>query len=179
MDEGIHSSAPGSSTSPSQDGCENRELAGCKFARAMASMAARCASSALLGALEPLSTPSASSSTSAHAAAAFFPVRNGLEFVSQASVRGTRSLRSALGNVESRPGGGRRNFRGVRASSAGVMESAPPAAVEDPVVVSVDLGDRSYPIYIGAGLLDRPELLQKHVTGKKVRGCVGFFSGSF
>jgi 3-dehydroquinate synthase len=28
-------------------------------------------------------------------------------------------------------------------------------------VVDVDLGDRSYPIYIGAGLLDEPDLLQR------------------
>ena len=32
----------------------------------------------------------------------------------------------------------------------------------------LDLGDRSYPIYIGAGLLDRPELLSRHILGTKV-----------
>ncbi|XP_017630852.1 3-dehydroquinate synthase, chloroplastic-like isoform X4 [Gossypium arboreum] len=37
-----------------------------------------------------------------------------------------------------------------------------------PTIVEVDLGNRSYPIYIGSGLLDQPELLQKHVHGKKV-----------
>ncbi|XVF15947.1 hypothetical protein REPUB_Repub09cG0199800 [Reevesia pubescens] len=37
-----------------------------------------------------------------------------------------------------------------------------------PTVVEVDLGNRSYPIYIGSGLLDQHELLQKHVHGKKV-----------
>lgn len=35
-------------------------------------------------------------------------------------------------------------------------------------VVHVDLGDRSYPIYIGAGLLQKGELLRKHVPGKRV-----------
>lgn len=35
-------------------------------------------------------------------------------------------------------------------------------------MVDVDLGDRSYPIYIGPGLLDEPELLQRHVVGKRV-----------
>ncbi|KAF8101416.1 hypothetical protein N665_0205s0012 [Sinapis alba] len=35
-------------------------------------------------------------------------------------------------------------------------------------IVEVDLGNRSYPIYIGAGLLDQPQLLQRHVHGKKV-----------
>jgi 3-dehydroquinate synthase len=37
-----------------------------------------------------------------------------------------------------------------------------------PVIVDVDLGDRSYPIYIGSGLLGQPELLQRHVHGKRV-----------
>ncbi|KAG8474564.1 hypothetical protein CXB51_031352 [Gossypium anomalum] len=37
-----------------------------------------------------------------------------------------------------------------------------------PTIVEVDLGNRSYPIYIGSGLLDQHELLQKHVRGKKV-----------
>ncbi|KAL1059837.1 hypothetical protein V6Z11_1Z002500 [Gossypium hirsutum] len=37
-----------------------------------------------------------------------------------------------------------------------------------PTIVEVDLGNRSYPIYIGSGLLDQHELLQKHVHGKKV-----------
>ena len=32
----------------------------------------------------------------------------------------------------------------------------------------LDLGDRSYPIYIGAGLLDRPELLARHIPGTRV-----------
>jgi hypothetical protein len=34
--------------------------------------------------------------------------------------------------------------------------------------VSVDLGDRTYPIYIGPGLLEQPELLKKHIRGKRV-----------
>ena len=32
----------------------------------------------------------------------------------------------------------------------------------------VDLGDRSYPIHIGSGLLERPELLVPHIRGKQV-----------
>lgn len=35
-------------------------------------------------------------------------------------------------------------------------------------VVDVDLGERSYPIYIGRGVLEQGELLRKHVPGKKV-----------
>jgi hypothetical protein len=34
--------------------------------------------------------------------------------------------------------------------------------------VTVDLGDRTYPIYIGSGLLDKPELLTDHIRGKAV-----------
>ena len=33
--------------------------------------------------------------------------------------------------------------------------------------VEVDLGDRTYPIYIGRGLLDEGELLRRHVPGKR------------
>jgi 3-dehydroquinate synthase len=36
--------------------------------------------------------------------------------------------------------------------------------------LNVDLGDRSYPIYIGARLLDGPDLLAPHISGKRV--CV-------
>jgi 3-dehydroquinate synthase len=32
----------------------------------------------------------------------------------------------------------------------------------------VELGDRRYPIYIGPGLLDRPELLRPHIPGRQV-----------
>ena len=31
--------------------------------------------------------------------------------------------------------------------------------------LTVDLGNRSYPIYIGSGLLDQPELLTRHIAG--------------
>ena len=34
--------------------------------------------------------------------------------------------------------------------------------------LQVELGDRSYPIYIGAGLLRRPELLTPHIPGRQV-----------
>jgi len=32
--------------------------------------------------------------------------------------------------------------------------------------LKVDLGDRSYPIYIGSGLLQQKELIQTHIQGK-------------
>jgi 3-dehydroquinate synthase len=34
--------------------------------------------------------------------------------------------------------------------------------------LKVDLGERSYPIYIGEGLLDQPELLAPHMAGRQV-----------
>ncbi|WP_407275959.1 3-dehydroquinate synthase [Halothiobacillus sp. DCM-1] len=38
------------------------------------------------------------------------------------------------------------------------------SATVSPALI-VDLGDRSYPIYIGAGLLEQPELILRHVAG--------------
>jgi 3-dehydroquinate synthase len=35
-------------------------------------------------------------------------------------------------------------------------------------IVDVDLGDRSYPIHIGTGLLDDPEIYARHITGSQV-----------
>jgi 3-dehydroquinate synthase len=35
-------------------------------------------------------------------------------------------------------------------------------------VLSVNLGDRSYPIYIGEGLLSQPELLTRHIRGRQL-----------
>lgn len=55
------------------------------------------------------------------------------------------------------------------ASSAQIMDqSAIKTDSSAPTIVEVDLGDRSYPIYIGSGLLDQPEILQRHVHGKRV-----------
>ncbi|XP_059623449.1 3-dehydroquinate synthase, chloroplastic [Cornus florida] len=54
----------------------------------------------------------------------------------------------------------------VSASSTQVMEPSKTSS-SVPTIVEVDLGDRSYPIYIGSGLLDQPDLLQRHVHGKK------------
>ena len=34
--------------------------------------------------------------------------------------------------------------------------------------LQVDLGERSYPIYIGSGLLDRGELFAPHIQGRQV-----------
>lgn len=55
----------------------------------------------------------------------------------------------------------RRQCMEIRATSA----SAPPASSKVAKTVNVPLGDRSYPIYIGRGLLDQGELLRQHVPG--------------
>ena len=62
------------------------------------------------------------------------------------------------------------NARGSRARAGAVSRVAARgiatrAAVEAQSVVTVDLGDRSYPIYIGSGLLDDGEALRRHVRG--------------
>lgn len=46
-------------------------------------------------------------------------------------------------------------------------ETSSSSSAVPPTIVEVDLGDRSYPIYIGAGLLDQPHLLHR---------CVCFWS---
>ncbi|KAJ8771169.1 hypothetical protein K2173_023494 [Erythroxylum novogranatense] len=64
-------------------------------------------------------------------------------------------------------GGVMRSAR-ICASAPVIDQSVSEASPRAPTIVDVDLGDRSYPIYIGSGLLDRPELLQRHVHGKRV-----------
>lgn len=49
----------------------------------------------------------------------------------------------------------------------GWRRAAAAAAAAAPQVVDVDLGDRSYPIYIGRGMLSEGDLIRKHVTSKK------------
>ncbi|KAL3696495.1 hypothetical protein R1sor_010571 [Riccia sorocarpa] len=56
----------------------------------------------------------------------------------------------------------------IRANAAQIMDDVAAPPREEMTIVDVDLGDRSYPIYIGKGLLNQPELLQNHVHGKKV-----------
>ncbi|CAH2049732.1 unnamed protein product [Thlaspi arvense] len=63
----------------------------------------------------------------------------------------------------------RLRFRVSATSAAQVMDQSPRKTSSGvPTIVEVDLGTRSYPIYIGSGLLDQPDLLQRHVHGKRV-----------
>lgn len=57
--------------------------------------------------------------------------------------------------------------RDVVTAAAAVAERAP-TKEKVMTTVEVPLGDRSYPIYIGQGLLDQGELLQRHIPGKRV-----------
>jgi len=62
-------------------------------------------------------------------------------------------------------------LRTVNCSFSRAQRLVAQAVAAEPEVmqtVEVSLGDRSYPIYIGQGLLDRSDLLQQHVLGKKV-----------
>lgn len=53
----------------------------------------------------------------------------------------------------------------ILATSAQIMDqSTINTDSSAPTIVEVDLGDRSYPIYIGSGLLDQPEILQRYVN---------------
>lgn len=137
----------------------------------MAAMAAQSAATALHTAFATTETTSSApaSSSGCRAANGSFWGRQSRTQELRVGSSGTDASfsRKFVEKVERGRGG---NFKGVRVvrSSAGVMEGAPPVTREQPVVVEVDLGDRSYPIYIGAGLLNQPELLQKHVKGKKV-----------
>jgi len=45
-------------------------------------------------------------------------------------------------------------------SSSGIKMAS--SSSRAPTIVEVDLGNRSYPIYIGSGLLDQPDLLQRY-----------------
>ncbi|KAF4364718.1 hypothetical protein G4B88_028641 [Cannabis sativa] len=69
--------------------------------------------------------------------------------ISPSSIELTRVANSALSRSSSR----------ICASLAHVMDQS--LGSKAPTIVEVDLGNRSYPIYIGSGLLDQPELLQR------------------
>ncbi|KAK6237306.1 hypothetical protein QUC31_002775 [Theobroma cacao] len=83
------------------------------------------------------------------------------------SFRGSSSGELNPGRVAlSRPSG----IRGrICANAIPVMDqSVGEKSSKAPTIVEVDLGNRSYPIYIGSGLLEEPELLQKLETLMKV-----------
>lgn len=60
------------------------------------------------------------------------------------------------------------NLRTTRQARASTVAMAAAAVTIDPTmeIVEVDLGDRTYPIYIGRGILDEGELLRRHIPGK-------------
>ena len=56
------------------------------------------------------------------------------------------------------------SFASINTISA---ESTMTASTHSTIALQVDLGERSYPITIGYGLLSNPELLTRHVAGKR------------
>lgn len=83
------------------------------------------------------------------------PISN-LRF-SHSSFSSDNSLRFHSGRMQLKP-------KAAASTNKLVMdETPPPSSTAPPTVTTVDvnLGDRSYPIYIGSGLLDQPDLLQR------------------
>ncbi|XVE87457.1 hypothetical protein DITRI_Ditri18aG0119000 [Diplodiscus trichospermus] len=122
-----------------------------------------CASNAF--SLSLSSNPNSKSSSDFNPNSSDFFLR--LNKPAKVCLRGLSSRELNLGRVAvSRT----RGIRGrICANATQVMDqSVGEKSSKAPTIVEVDLGNRSYPIYIGSGLLDRPELLQKHVHGKKV-----------
>lgn len=80
--------------------------------------------------------------------------------------------RSLLPAVHTRARSAAASSRRAMALNSGGPSASVTAAVAvegaETKVVDVDLGDRSYPIYIGAGIMDQPGLLRQHVPGKNV-----------
>ena len=76
-----------------------------------------------------------------------------------ALARGVRGARATRGMARARALGKTARATGARCATARASATA------SADVVNVDLGDRSYPIYIGSGLLDDGEALRAHVAG--------------
>ncbi|KAL2895716.1 3-dehydroquinate synthase chloroplastic [Bienertia sinuspersici] len=86
-------------------------------------------------------------------------------FFKLGSFSGPSPIRVALGPAHFRSA--------IHASSTQLTPAAESATTMKtssrvPAIVDVSLGNRSYPIYIGSSLLDQPDLLQRHVHGKRV-----------
>ncbi|KAK4346948.1 hypothetical protein RND71_033287 [Anisodus tanguticus] len=111
-------------------------------------------------------------------ASSFCP-KQALSFTSSASAHQLHQSRAiprdihvcfpASGSLPSSRYGVKSKATRLKVSATKVMDQSPSKSrSKAPTVVEVDLGNRSYPIYIGAGLLDQPELLQRHIHGKRV-----------
>ncbi|UOD32678.1 3-dehydroquinate synthase [Massilia violaceinigra] len=76
---------------------------------------------------------------------------------------------SALGPAAARTARGS-TMHTLQASPASTVSSSTAAPDSEPsrIFLNVDLGERSYPITIGAGLLSDPALLERHIAGHKV-----------
>lgn len=94
------------------------------------------------------------------------PFRSSLPRTSRSSITSVVSIRQRLEYRQQE-----RICRAPLLPSRHVMRlAAASVAAEQELLstVDVDLGERSYPIYIGRGILQSGELLRKHVPGKRV-----------
>ena len=78
-----------------------------------------------------------------------------------------RAARVAPAALATAAGGASRRAlrRAAGATASAKATAAAAAAPAQPRVVNVPLGDRSYPIYIGPGLLDDGARLRQHIPG--------------
>lgn len=113
---------------------------------------------------------SAGASRSRQACASVASVSGRVSRPSPASVLATPAANGALSSRTEASSSNRSSPAARGARLAPRAAAAAPAASSSGVMktVEVDLGDRSYPIYIGQGLLNQGELLRKHVPGKRV-----------
>ena len=96
------------------------------------------------------------------------PVSHALDCSSSTSSRASALSASSSSASNLFAGVNRRAVR--RMSRTAPVASSAVAAPQSAAMktVTVDLGDRAYPIYIGPGLLEQGELLRKHIPGKRV-----------
>ncbi|KAL5986047.1 hypothetical protein ACLOJK_028037 [Asimina triloba] len=123
------------------------------------SMAAASSSFSAISAFPGLSPKTSSSS-------AFFVPASVLRLHASKSSASALFLKGQIEAARSISKSGRHPLR-LAANSAQVMDQEKPIPRVS-TIVDVDLGNRSYPIYIGSGLLNQPDLLQRHLHGKKV-----------
>lgn len=89
--------------------------------------------------------------------------------------RGTSAVAAGAGSASPQPQQTKQQQQRNRplaspaAAAAAATDAAAPSQSRPLTTVTVDLGDRTYPIYIGSSLLtEQPELLRKHIPGKRV-----------
>ena len=100
------------------------------------------------------------------------PVAAGKRFMAAPTTRATREGVRRLTASPPFPPSSQHSFLlvggGRRRHSVKPLRAMQEKQVEVSHQVDVDLGERSYPIYIGENLMSRGDLLTKHIPGKQV-----------